>query len=66
VGLVGISAIIQLGGLGVFIFDGYATQFTTKVIVGSVLSIALAVALDAGFHVVEAALTPWTRRGQAS
>jgi osmoprotectant transport system permease protein len=66
VGLVGISAIIQLGGLGVFIFDGYVTQFYTKVIVGSALSIALAVALDAAFHAAEVALTPWTRRGRAS
>ena len=63
VGLVGISAIIQLGGLGVFIFDGYATQFYTKVIVGSALSIALAVTLDALLLAVEVALTPWTRRG---
>ena len=39
----GITAIIQLGGLGQLIFDGYGTQYYTKIVVGSVLSIGLAV-----------------------
>lgn len=62
VGLVGITAIIQLGGLGRLIFDGYGTQYYTKMVVGSVLSVALALALDVLFHRVEVALTPWARR----
>jgi osmoprotectant transport system permease protein len=61
VGLVGITAIIQLGGLGQLIFDGYGTQYYTKMVVGSALSIGLAVGLDFAFHRLEVALTPWAR-----
>ena len=42
VGLVGISVVIQLGGLASLIFDGYRRQFTTPIVVGSALSILLA------------------------
>jgi len=62
VGLVGITAIIQLGGLGQLIFDGYGTQFYTKIVVGSVLSVALAVVLDFAFNRLEVLCTPWARR----
>ena len=62
VGLVGITAIIQLGGLGVLIFDGYATQYYTKIVVGSALSVLLALALDTAFHRIEVVLTPWVHR----
>ena len=62
VGLVGITAIIQLGGLGELIFAGYGTQYFTKIVVGSALSVLLALALDVGFHGIELALTPWARR----
>ena len=65
VGLVGVTAIIQLGGLGQLIFDGYGTQYYTKIVVGSVLSVLLALALDLLFHRVELALTPWARRRAA-
>jgi osmoprotectant transport system permease protein len=66
VGLVGITAIIQLGGLGVLIFDGYGTQYYTKIVVGSALSVLLALVLDVAFRQVEVALTPWTRRRTGS
>ena len=66
VGLVGITAIIQLGGLGQLIFDGYGTQYYTKIVVGSVLSVALAVALDLLFNRLEVLLTPWARRRAAA
>jgi osmoprotectant transport system permease protein len=66
VGLVGITAIIQLGGLGQLIFDGYGTQYYTKIVVGSVLSIALALVLDVTFNRIEVALTPWARRRTAA
>jgi len=62
VGLVGITAIIQLGGLGQLIFDGYGTQYYTKIVVGSVLSVALALVLDVAFNRLEVVLTPWARR----
>jgi osmoprotectant transport system permease protein len=65
VGLVGITAIIQLGGLGQLIFDGFGTQYYTKIVVGSVLSIVLAIVLDLSFHRLEVLLTPWARRRAA-
>ncbi|MCU1499028.1 MAG: transporter permease [Acidimicrobiales bacterium] len=62
VGLVGISAVIQLGGVAYFIFDGYRRQFTTEVVVGSALAVMLAVTLDLVLRGVERLLTPWSRR----
>ncbi len=62
VGLVAISAIIQLGGLGALIFGGFRDQFYTEMVVGSVLSILLAVVLDLALFQLERALTPWARR----
>jgi len=62
VGLVGISAVIQLGGLAYFIFDGFGTSFTTKIVVGSVGSVLIAIALDVLLRLVERVATPWTTR----
>ena len=58
VGLVGITAIIQLGGLGRLIFDGYGTQYYTKIVVGSALSVLLALVLDVAFNRIEVAAHP--------
>lgn len=62
VGLVGISAVIQLGGLAVYIFDGYGRSFTTLIVLGSVLSLLLAVMLDLLLRGIERLATPWARR----
>ena len=62
VGLVAVSSIIQLGGLGELIFDGYKRQYTTLITLGTVLSILLAIVLDLGIALAGRALTPWTRR----
>ncbi len=62
VGLVAITAVIQLGGLGRLIFDGYNSTVLSKMMIGTILSIALAVALDLMIYVIGALLTPWTRR----
>jgi osmoprotectant transport system permease protein len=61
VGLVGVSAVIQLGGLAYLIFDGYDRSFTTEVVVGTALMILLAIALDLVLRGVERASTPWAR-----
>jgi len=66
IGLVAISKVIQLGGLGALIFDGYNSANSTLIVVGSALSILLAVALDLVLRVIEWALTPWSRRAVAS
>lgn len=65
VGLVGISAVIQLGGLAYYIFDGYNRGFTTLIVIGSVLSLLLAVGLDLALRGVERVATPWARRRAA-
>ncbi|HEX2575756.1 MAG TPA: ABC transporter permease [Aquihabitans sp.] len=62
VGLVGISVVIQLGGLASLIFDGYRREFTTPIVIGSALSVLLAVVLDLLLRGVERLVTPWSRR----
>ena len=62
IGLVTVTALIGLGGLGYFILLGIDRGFPTASLLGSVLSLALAVALDALLVAVERVITPWTRR----
>ena len=62
VGLVGISAVIQLGGLATYIFDGYNRSYSTVMILGTVATILLAVALDLVIRGVEWVATPWAHR----
>jgi osmoprotectant transport system permease protein len=61
IGLVTVTALIGLGGFGYFILDGLDRFFTTPLIVGAVLSVALAVVADAALVAVTALLTPWAR-----
>jgi osmoprotectant transport system permease protein len=65
VGLVTITALIGQGGLGQFIDRGldffYTSIGTTQILVGTVLSVALAVTLDVLIVLVERAMTPWAR-----
>lgn len=63
VGLVTITALIGEGGYGVFILDGLRRRFSTPIILGTALSVLLAVAIDVILVVVERLLTPWARRG---
>jgi osmoprotectant transport system permease protein len=67
IGLVTVGFIIGKGGLGELIIDGLDRFYTPEVVVGGVLSIALALVADGGLRVVERALTPWARvRGRPS
>jgi osmoprotectant transport system permease protein len=61
IGLVTVTALIGLGGFGHFILDGIDRFFTTPLIVGAVLSVALAVTADATLVGNTALLTPWAR-----
>jgi osmoprotectant transport system permease protein len=61
IGLVTVTALIGLGGFGYFILDGIDRFFTTPLLVGAVLSVALAVAADAVLVGATALLTPWAR-----
>jgi osmoprotectant transport system permease protein len=62
IGLVTVTALIGQGGLGQLILDGLTRNFRTPLVVGSVLSIALAVAADVGLAGVQRWVTPWARR----
>jgi len=62
IGLVTITALIGQGGLGALILDGLIRDFRTPLIVGSVLSVALAVVADAFLAGLQRVLTPWARR----
>ncbi len=63
IGLVTVTALIGLGGLGYLIVDiGYRRFFLTATIVGSVGAVTLAVLADRGFVLLQHALTPWARQ----
>jgi osmoprotectant transport system permease protein len=59
VGLTTVTALIGQGGLGRFIVDGLVRFFSTQLILGAVLSIMLAVAIDALLVLLQRRLTPW-------
>lgn len=65
VGLVTVTALIGQGGLGGLILEGFNQYFRTKVVVGAVLSVALAVLADLGLAGLQRALMPWARSGRA-
>ena len=62
IGLVTVTALVGQGGLGFFILRGLNRFFDTEIIVGTVLSVLLAVAVDVALVLAERALTPWSRR----
>jgi osmoprotectant transport system permease protein len=64
IGLVTVTALLGLGGLGQFILRGFRVlpPYPTQIIVGTALSVVLAVAVDLLLLAVERALTPWARR----
>jgi osmoprotectant transport system permease protein len=66
IGLVTVTALIGQGGLGFFILRGlnlfYSPIGTTQIVVGTVVSVALAVAVDLTLVGVQHLATPWSRR----
>jgi osmoprotectant transport system permease protein len=63
IGLVTVTALIGQGGLGRLILDGFTRDFRTALVVGGVLSVALAVTADLVLLGVQRIATPWVRRG---
>jgi osmoprotectant transport system permease protein len=49
--------------LGKFILQGLRLFFSTATLVGAVLSVVLALAVDGSLLAVERSLTPWARPG---
>ena len=68
IGLVAVTALLGLGGLGRFILSGFRVlpPYPTQIIVGTVLSVLLAVVIDLSLLGLERALTPWARRRATS
>ncbi len=61
IGLVTVTALIGQGGLGRLFITGFTLHFTTPLIVGFVLSVALAVVVDVTLVGIQRLLTPWQR-----
>ncbi|HVL50900.1 MAG TPA: ABC transporter permease [Actinomycetota bacterium] len=61
IGLVTVTALIGKGGMGFFILQGMRRFFSTPIIVGAVLSVAMAVTADLALLGLQKMLTPWTR-----
>jgi osmoprotectant transport system permease protein len=64
VGLVTIASIIGQGGLGNLILDGLQRTYWTPMIVGAVLSVALALVLDLLLWLLGRQITPWAKQGR--
>ena len=65
IGLVTVTALIGLGGLGQQITYGFDIAYNTPIIVGLVLSIALAAAADLLLVGVQRLVVPWSRSRRA-
>jgi osmoprotectant transport system permease protein len=61
IGLTTVTALIGQGGLGFLILQGIQTFFSTPLLIGAVLSVALAVAVDGLLVLLQRAVTPWER-----
>lgn len=64
IGLVTVTALIGMGGLGHFILAGFRNFDATLSFVGGAASLLLAVGIDALLVGVERLITPWTRRAE--
>jgi osmoprotectant transport system permease protein len=62
IGLVTVTALIGQGGLGSLINTGLIEDFKTPLVVGTVLSVLLALGADLGLAGLERAITPWSRQ----
>jgi osmoprotectant transport system permease protein len=61
IALVTVAFLVNRGGLGQLILDGVRRDFRTPMVVGAVLSIALAVVADLLLVGLQRVATPWTR-----
>jgi osmoprotectant transport system permease protein len=61
IGLVTVAALIGRGGLGQLMFEGLRILYTTELLVGASLSVALALVADAALLLGQRAITPWAR-----
>jgi osmoprotectant transport system permease protein len=66
IGLVTIAALFGQGGLGILILTGLEENFHTPVLMGALLSIALAVVADGLLLLAGRLMTPWARARAAA
>jgi osmoprotectant transport system permease protein len=68
IGLVTVSGILgdRFGGLGFFIFEGYAHVFSTEILFGALPTVALAIVADLLLQRIEGRLVPWSRTGSGT
>jgi osmoprotectant transport system permease protein len=64
IGLVTVTALIGLGGLGQLITYGFNIAYYTPIVVGLVLSVALAAVCDLVLVGVQRIVVPWRRGGK--
>lgn len=64
IGLVTVTALLGLGGLGQFILSGFRVlpPYPTQIVVGTGLSVVLAIVVDLALLGLQRAVTPWTRQ----
>jgi osmoprotectant transport system permease protein len=65
IGLVTVTAIVGMGGLGEMILRGLNIDFSTAIILGAVFSVLLAIVVDIILLIGERMLVPWARRRAA-
>jgi osmoprotectant transport system permease protein len=65
VSLVTVGALVGVSNLGSLFTEGFQRYFPTEIVVGIVLVVALALALDACWVILGRLLLPWTRRDMA-
>jgi len=61
IGLITITAVIGLGGLGQLIYEGLIDDFRTPLLMGTLLSILLALVADLTLAGVQRLAVPWAR-----
>lgn len=61
ISMVSVGAIIGIGGLGDLFTDGFQKDFMTPIVVGIVLTLALALVADLLIVGLQRLLTPWAR-----
>ena len=66
VGLVTVTALIGQGGVGFFILRGLNRFFNTEIVVGTALSVLIAVGIDLAVVLLGWILSPWNRRRPAT
>ncbi|HEY6422865.1 MAG TPA: ABC transporter permease [Pseudonocardiaceae bacterium] len=61
ISLVSVGAFIGIGGLGQLFTEGFQTQYLAPIVIGIVLTLALALVMDLVLVGLRRVCTPWTR-----